>query len=71
MMLDLYGYFHEAANTLKASNWQLFKARWLGKKHVGHDSGCTVTIYEYKGIAYLIGCKHDEPPAGAKIERRA
>lgn len=46
-------YFPQAINTLKASRWKLFIARLLGKKNVYSDSHCTVTIYTFKGTAYI------------------
>ena len=46
-------YFKAAANTLKASRWQCFKARWLGKRVSGEDDGHSVTGYWYQGKLYM------------------
>jgi hypothetical protein len=56
-MSDFHFFFREAANTLKASRWTLFKARWLGVKHVGVDGAHSVTIYHYRGVSYLFDFK--------------
>ncbi len=50
-------YFREAANTLKATRWELFRARWLGKKRTATDGKTTVVFYEYRGMLYLVDVK--------------
>lgn len=46
-------YFRAACNTLKASRWQVFKARWLGVKVTGEDDGHKVTGYWHDGKLYM------------------
>ena len=58
---ELAAHFKEACNTLKATRWQLFKARWLGRKIVNRDGWCVVTFYEYRGVLYLIDFENLEP----------
>lgn len=53
-------YFKEACNTLKATRWQLFCARWLGKKRVATEGNTTVIFYEYQGVLYMVDVK-DQP----------
>lgn len=52
---DMWGpmFFSAACNTLKASRWQLLKARCLGVKHEGSDGQNVATGYYYKGTFYL------------------
>lgn len=47
-------YFKEAVATLKATGWQLFKARLFGKKFVSHGPDGTVIFLRHRGISYLI-----------------
>jgi hypothetical protein len=54
-MTDIWGpmFFRSACNTLKASRWQLCKARLFGQKHVGSDGEHEAIGYYYKGTFYL------------------
>jgi len=53
-------YITEAINTLKATRWELFKARLFGKTVKGWDGDITVTLKFYKGHYYLIGVEKNE-----------
>lgn len=48
-----------ALNTLRASRLTVLLARMFGRKSTVTDSGCTVTIYEWRGKMYLTDCKQD------------
>lgn len=55
MSNDLWGpmFFKGACNSLKASRWQLLKARLLGQRHEGSDGKQIAVGYYYKGNFYL------------------
>jgi hypothetical protein len=59
-MISSGKYWSEAMDTLAASRWTLIMARIFGKKFVGHDSGCTITMYRYRGKAYMTDFKEKE-----------
>ena len=43
-------------NTLNATNWTLFKARWLGAKEIKTDNqGKAVHLRRYQDKVYFIG----------------
>jgi len=47
-------------NTLQAKWWEIWMARIFGKKLVATDSGCTVTIYHWRGKSYMTDCLREE-----------
>lgn len=48
-----FSYFKGAINTLKASRWETFKARWLGQRYETCTEGHRVVGYHYHGKFYL------------------
>ena len=54
-MTDIWGpmFFGSAINTLKASRWQIWKARLFGQRHEGTDGAHTAIGYYYRGKFYL------------------
>ena len=48
-----------AVETLKAKWCEIWLARIFGKKTVATDSGCTVTMYHWRGKSYLTNCVHE------------
>ena len=52
-----------ALNTLRASRFTVIMAKIFGKKRVVQDSGCTVTMHQWKGRWYLTDCKDVTPNA--------
>ena len=46
-----------ALATMRASNWTILFARLFGVKRVCEDSGCTVTMYAWRGKYYLTDWK--------------
>jgi hypothetical protein len=58
-----------ALNTLRASRFTVMLAKMFGQKRVAHDSGCTVTMYRWRGKWYLTDCKDEVP--NAPVQRRS
>ena len=56
-------FFHEAANTLKASRWTLFLAHLFGRKHVGYDTELKtrVTMIRWRGVLYMTDYQQEKP----------
>lgn len=50
----VYKDFKAAVHTLKASRWELIKARLFGTKSVHADGAIRVTTVHYKGKTYLV-----------------
>ena len=48
-----YSYFKAAVNTIRASRWELFKARWLGERLEATEDSHRVIGCRYKGKFYL------------------
>ena len=48
-----FSYFKAACNTLKASRWEVFKARWLGQRYEAREEGHRVVGYHYNGKFYM------------------
>lgn len=46
-------FFAEAMHTLTASRWDIFRAQLFGKKAVLNDGYYQVTVYRWRGKAYL------------------
>ena len=42
-----------ALNTVRASRWELLKAKLFGVKNITEEDGCKVVLYKYKGKFYL------------------
>lgn len=42
--------------TMRASRWKMFLAKMFGEKVVGHDAGCTITGYRWRGVLYMTRC---------------
>jgi len=43
---------------MRASRWELFFAKLLGKKVTGFDAGCTVVGYRWRGKLYMTEVKY-------------
>ena len=48
-----------ALNTVKASRWEMFKARLLGMKYIAREDGFVVVLYKYKGKVYISSYKNN------------
>lgn len=49
-----------AINTCEAGCWEILFAKLFGKKTVGNDAGCEVTVYHWRGKSYMTDCKKAE-----------
>ena len=71
MLMDA---FLSAVNTLKASRWDLFRARIFGKRFVGLDrsSGqtCVVSGYHWRGKWHMTDCEWEKHSNDIHSEER-
>ena len=42
-----------ALNTVHATRWELFKAKWFGKKRIQRDNNVEITVLQYKDLNYM------------------
>lgn len=54
-------WFRGAINSMKATRWEFFKARWLGSYVGGEDDGAAVGGYLYRGKIYMTKFDKDRP----------
>lgn len=62
-MTDIWGpmFFKSACNTLRATRWQLWKARLFGHRHEGSDGAHVAVGYYYRGTFYLWDYREASP----------
>lgn len=54
-------FFREALNSLKATRWELFKAKLFGLHSIQTDGYFECEMVSYKGKHYLLSFKEKEP----------
>lgn len=54
-------FFKEAFTSLRANRWELFCARWFGRKSVGIDGYFRVTCSYWRGKTYMLKFEEIRP----------